>query len=207
MEVFYSVVLALSAFWLSACPFSFWIGRLVLGKDIREYGDGNPGAFNVFRAGGRVSGCLAVILDVAKAVPFVILTYSYFKLSEPVILLVALCAIMGHAFSPLLGFRGGKSVSVTFGVLAALPSPEILVTLVIFILLGFFFLENDAWIVMLGPAGSLSYLVVTGASHWESLFMLCVLTVLGIKHFDELQTVPKLKVRVIGWIQSGRRET
>ena len=147
------------------------------------------------------------MLDVAKAVPFVILAHSVFKLSEPVVLAVALCAILGHAFSPLLGFRGGKSVSVTFGVLAALPHPEMLVTLVIFLLLGFSFIENDAWIVMLGPAGSLSYLAVTGASYWQSLFMLFVLTVLAIKHFDELRTMPKLKVRVINWLQSGRRET
>ena len=207
MVVFYSVALASGAFWLSACPFSVWIGRLVLDRDIREYGDGNPGAFNVFRAGGRVSGCLAVMLDVGKAIPFVILAHSYFKLPEPAIFLVALCAIMGHAFSPLLGFRGGKSVSVTFGVLAVLPYPEVLATLAIFMLLGFFFLQNDSWTVMLGPAGSLSYLVVTGASHWVSLFMLCVFTVLGIKHLDELRTSPKIKVRVINWLQSRDRET
>lgn len=208
MEIFYStLLLAVSAFLLGSCPFSVWIGRWALGKDIRDYGDGNPGAFNVFRAGGRKSGCLAVILDIGKAVPFVVLAHSFFGLPEPAVLAVALCAILGNAFSPLLRLRGGKSLAVTGGVLLALPNPEMLVTLIIFMLLGFLFIETDAWIVMLGPAGSLSYLVITGASYWESLFMLCVLAILAVKHFDELQTMPRLKVRLIDWFQSRRRET
>lgn len=207
VEVFYSTLLALSAFWLGACPFSVWIGQWTLGKDIRDYGDGNPGAFNVFRAGGRKSGFLAIIVDIAKGVPFVLLAHSFFGLREPVVLAIALCAILGHAFSPLLGLRGGKAVAVTFGVLCGLPHPDMLTTLVIFILLGFLFIENDAWIVMLGPSGSLAYLILSGASYWESLFMMCVLAILAIKHFDELHTVPRLKVKLIGWLQSRRRVT
>jgi len=119
--MFYFALLILCAFWLGACPFSVWIGQWLLGKDIRDYGDGNPGAVNVFRAGGRKSGFLAIFLDVAKGVPFVVLAHSFFGLSEAIVLAVALSAILGHAFSPLLHLRGGKSVAVTFGVLLALP--------------------------------------------------------------------------------------
>ena len=142
VEVFYSTLLAVSAFWLGACPFSVWIGRWLLGKDIRDYGDGNPGAANVFRAGGRKSGCLAVILDVAKGVPFVALAHSFFGLPEATVMAVAVSAILGHAFSPLLGFRGGKSVAVTFGVLLALPQHEMLIAFAVFMFLGFLFIEG-----------------------------------------------------------------
>ena len=58
--IYYSALLVVVAFWLGACPFSVWIGRWFLGKDIRNYGDGNPGAANVFRAGGRKTGLFAV---------------------------------------------------------------------------------------------------------------------------------------------------
>ena len=207
MELFYSTLLSLSAFCLGACPFSVWIGRLVLGKDIRNYGDGNPGAANVFRVGGRKSGCLAVFLDTAKGVPFVILAHSYFGLSEVAVMTVALSAILGHAFSPLLRFKGGKSVAVTFGVLLALPQHEMLIAFAAFMFLGFLFIEIDAWTVMLGPAGSLAYLATAGGNLWELLFVLCVFVIFGIKHFDELQTVPRVKVRLINWFQSRRRET
>lgn len=205
VEAFYYALLAISAFWLGACPFSVWIGRWFLGKDIRDYGDGNPGAANVFRAGGRKLFCLAAILDMAKGVPFVFLAHSFWGLSEIVVMVVALSAILGHAFSPLLGFRGGKSLAVTFGVLFALPHYEILFAFIIFLLIGFLFMENHAWIVMLGAVGSLAYLVTTKGTSWESLFMLCVLVILAIKHFNDLQTIPRSKVRVLAWIQSRRR--
>lgn len=207
MQVLYSALLAVCAFWLGACPFSVWIGQWLLGKDIRNYGDGNPGAVNVFRAGGRKAGCLAAILDTAKGVPFVVLAHSFFGLSEVVVLAVGLSAILGHAFSPLLGLKGGKSLAVTFGVLFALPQHEMLITLVAFMFLGFLFIETDAWTVMLGPAGSLAYLVTTRGSSWESLFMLSVLIVLAAKHYDDLQTIPRPRGRLFNWFQSRRRET
>jgi glycerol-3-phosphate acyltransferase PlsY len=201
------VLLALAAFLLGACPFSLWVGRWFLGKDIRDYADGNPGAANVFRAGGRKSGLLALALDIAKGTPFVFLAHAFFGLAEPLAMLVGICAIAGHAFSPLLRLRGGKSIAVTFGVLMALPQHEVLFTFAAFRLLGFFFIENNAWIVMLGPAGSLAYLAVTGTGFWYSLFMLGVLMLLVIKHFGELKTIPRPKARVIAWLQSRRRVT
>lgn len=206
MEIFYSILLALSAFWLSACPFSVWIGRRFLHKDIRDYGDGNPGAANVFRAGSRKLGCLATILDTAKAVPFVVLAYAFFRFPEPIVMVVALSAILGHAFSPLLRLRGGKSLSVTFGVLFALPQHEILIAFAVFLVIGFLFLESDAWTVMLGVGGSLAYLATTKGSSWESLFMLCLLIILAVKHFDDLQTIPRHKGRLLVWLQSKRRQ-
>ena len=205
VEVLYSTLLAVGAFWLGACPFSVWIGRWFLGKDIRDYGDGNRGAANVFRTGSRKLGSLAVILDMAKGAPFVILAYAFFGFPEIVVMAIALSAILGHAFSPLLRLRGGKSVAVTFGVLLALPQHEIVVIFTIFILLGFLFIETDAWTAVLAPAGSLTYLAITTGSSWESLFMLCVLAIFTVKHYDDLQTVPRPKGRLIHWLQSRRR--
>lgn len=206
MEVSHFTLLALSAFGLGACPFSVWIGRWVLGKDIRDYGDGNPGALNVFRAGGRKSGCLAMILDTAKGVPFVFLAHSFFKLPEVAVLAVALSAILGHAFSPLLQLKGGKAIAVTFGVLLALPQHEMLIAFAAFMFLGFLFIAIDAWTVMFGAAGSSAYLLATRGGSWEALFILCVLTVLAVKHFEALKTVPRIKVRLLAWLQSRRRE-
>ena len=206
-EVFYSTLLAVGAFLLGACPFSVWVGKWFLGKDIRGYGDGNPGAVNVFRAGGRKLGFLAVILDVAKGVPFVVLAYSFFEFPQVIVLAVALSAILGHAFSPFLRLRGGKSIAVTFGVLLALPQHEIPIVFTVFMLLGFLFIETDGWRAMLGPIGSLAYLIITRGNSWESLFMLCVLVIFAVKQYSELRTVPRPRVRLINWLQSRRRVT
>jgi glycerol-3-phosphate acyltransferase PlsY len=203
----YSVLLTVGAFCLGACPFSLWVGRSFLGKDIRGYGDGNPGAANVFRAGGgKKVGFLAVFLDVAKGVPFVAVAHLVLGLPDAVVVVVALGAILGHAFSPLLGCRGGKAIAVTFGTLLALPQHEILVAFIIFLIVGTLFIEVDAWVVIFGAAGTLAYLAVTVGGSWESLFMLGVLAILVVKHFDDLHTLPGVRGRLIQWLQSRRRE-
>jgi len=199
-------LLAAGAFWLGACPFSVWVGRWFLGKDIRDYGDSNPGAANVFRAGGRKSGFLAVILDMAKGVPFVVLAYSLFGLPDVAVMAVALSAILGHVFSPFLRLRGGKAIAVTFGALIFLPQHDIPIVFTSFVVLGFLFIESDAWRAMLGPVGSLAYLIITLGNSWESLFMLCVLVIFISKNYSGLQTIPRPKWILINWLQSRRRE-
>ncbi len=207
MEILPTILLAVSAFWLGACPFSVWIGRWFLGEDIRDYGDGNPGAANVFRAGGHKLGYLAVILDVGKGVPFVALAHLSFELPDQAVVVVALSAILGHTLSPLLRWHGGKAVAVTFGVLLALPQHEMLIAFVVFLVLGFLFIEIDAWAVIFGATGTLAYQAITRGNSWESLFMLCVLAILVIKHFEELHAIPGAKGRLISWLQSRKRET
>jgi len=205
VEYYQVLLVALGAFWLGACPFSVWVGHKFLGKEIRDYGDGNPGAANVFRAGGRKSYILAMLLDIAKGVPFVFLAHSLWGFPEMAVVVVGLSAILGHAFSPFLGFKGGKSIAVTFGVLFALPQYELLLSFAAFLLIGFIFMERDAWIVMAGAVGSLAYLAITKGNSWEPLFMLGVLVILAVKHLNDLKTVPTRRVRILVWLQSRRR--
>jgi glycerol-3-phosphate acyltransferase PlsY len=208
MVVFYSILLATAAFWLGACPFAVWLGRWRLKKDITRYGDGNPGSANVFHAGGGVRlGLTAVLLDIAKGVPFVLISHLIFGLPIVVVLAIGLSAILGHAFSPILQFKGGKSVAVTFGVLIALPQPDILFAYTILTVLGFLFIEQHSWVALSGPIGTSIYLLISRGVFWELLFMLCVLTLFVIKQRRELQALPVFKINLINWLQSRRRET
>jgi glycerol-3-phosphate acyltransferase PlsY len=105
----------IAAFLCGSVPFSVWLGRLTLRTDIRAYGDGNPGAMNVFRAGGRAWGALAIVLDFLKAALPVGVARFGAGLDGWVMALVALAPVAGHAFSPWLRFRGGKALASTFG--------------------------------------------------------------------------------------------
>ncbi len=202
MDVVYTALLAIAGFGLGSVPFSVLVGRGLLGKNIQEYGDGNPGAVNVFRAGGRKTGLLAVVLDIAKGVPFVWLAYSWLELPEPAIVLIALSAVLGHAFSPFMRWHGGKAVAVTFGVLLALPQHEILLAFIAFFVAGFLFLDNDAWITVLGAAGTLAYLALTGSPAWTILLMSCILALFIFKQFEGLRSLPRLRGRFVRWVQS-----
>ena len=204
MGITFSILLALGAFWLGACPFSVWISKKLAKKDIREYGDGNPGAFNVFRSSGTKMGILALILDIAKGAPFVALSHAVCRLPLPVVLVIGLCAILGHAYSPFLNLKGGKALAVTLGVLLALPQHDIAIAMLILTLLGFLLMESHAWAVMFGPPVTLVYLLVTRGPSWEALFIVCVLAIWIAKQFDELRTVPRLKMKPVAWFRSWR---
>ncbi len=203
MEVAILSALIIFAFCLGACPFSLLVGRYLLHKDIRRYGDANPGAWNVIRAGGVKVGLLALLLDVGKGVPFVLVA-SLLKYPEPAVMAVGFGAILGHAFSPFLHFRGGKAVAVTYGVLVALPHKEMLVIMAICMLISVLLIEVHAWVVILGTAGSLGYFIFNGATVAELLFLTAVLLVFVLRYFPGLKVSPGYKGMLIQWLQAVR---
>lgn len=204
MEITYSLLLVIGAFWLGACPFSMWIGKRLARKDIRKYGDGNPGAANVFRSSGTGLGILALILDIAKGAPFVAMAHAVCQLPLPVVLAIGLCAILGHAYSPFLDMKGGKALAVTLGVLLALPQHDIVIAMLISTLLGYLLMKSDAWAVIFAPPLTLIYLLITRGPSWEALFIVCVLAIWLLKQFDDLRVSPKIKVKPVIWFRSWR---
>jgi glycerol-3-phosphate acyltransferase PlsY len=193
MAIWWSILLVVSSFFLGACPFSVWIGQRFMGKDVRHYGDHNPGASNVFRAGSIKWGLVAVILDSIKGVPLVIAARSIFRLPEAVVFAVGLSAVLGHAFSPALGFRGGKATAVSCGVVLALELTDVLFTFWIFMLFGFIIMDGDSWRLVMSTFGALIYVLFARNGLWESIFMLAVLLVVSIKCLEELKVKPCMK--------------
>jgi glycerol-3-phosphate acyltransferase PlsY len=101
---------------LGSLPFSVWIGKIFLRKDIREYGDGSPGATNVARAGSKSLYVIAALLDAFKGTVPVWLAQMLSGASGWDLAAIAVAPVLGHAFSPFLKFRGGMGVATTFGV-------------------------------------------------------------------------------------------
>ncbi|MFC1919458.1 glycerol-3-phosphate acyltransferase [Chloroflexota bacterium] len=207
IKIVYSVVLPHLAFGLGACPFSVWIGRRFLRKDITRYGDHNPGAANVLRAGGgRKLLIFAVAMDVIKGIPFVIIADILLELPESLVLGVGLCAILGHAYSPFLKFQGGKAVAVTVGVFLVLPRYEPIIGFALLTILGLLLIESHAWAVIFGLIGPTCYFAVTDGATWYTLYMVCVLLVLGMKHYNDLKLVPRPRATIISWFRSHLRD-
>ena len=107
------------AFFLGSFPFGFWLGRLK-GVDVRAKGSGNIGATNVGRILGKGWGYLVFALDFAKGWVAVWLAQKIGDPSDVWIVTAGLAAVLGHVFTPWVGFRGGKGVATSAGVLLAL---------------------------------------------------------------------------------------
>ncbi|MCL2679586.1 MAG: glycerol-3-phosphate acyltransferase [Dehalococcoidia bacterium] len=184
--------LAVGAYLLGAVPFSVLLGRFFLKKDIRAYGDHNPGAANVFRAGSFIAGMSAVLLDIAKGMPFVLLARSLEFSLVPVVC-IGLCAILGHCFSLFLRFRGGKGVAVTYGVLIGLWIPAWLFPFCVAAIVGLLLWESNAWVMLLTPAVTLVFLLLTRDSALSLGFMLCIQALFTFKFASDVDGPPRLR--------------
>ena len=107
------------AFLLGSIPTGYLVAR-AKGVDIRQHGSGNIGATNVFRTLGKPLGVLVFILDALKGFAAVWLAARYGGPSAWPAILAAVAAIAGHNYTPWLGFKGGKGIATSAGVLIAL---------------------------------------------------------------------------------------
>jgi len=113
------VFYVLTAFFLGSLPFGYWLA-LLRGVDLRKQGSGNTGATNVGRVLGKKWGIFVFALDLGKGWLAVALAKSVGNVPETWSITVGVFAVLGHIFSPWLGFRGGKGVATSAGILIGL---------------------------------------------------------------------------------------
>jgi len=181
------------AFGAGSLPFAFWLGRMFARADVRQYGDGNPGAANAWRAGGWRVGLPAGLLDWLKGALPVGLAYFVGRLSGPGLVLVALAPLLGHAFTPFLGFRGGKAVAVTFGIWTGLLPGGGPITLGLLLTLCYVVQTNDAWAVMLALLLFPAYLLWRGVGAELRIIWAANIALLAWTHRRALPQRPRLR--------------
>ena len=112
-----------AAFTLGALPWGLWIG-FARGVDVRKHGSGNLGATNVYRTLGPAPGWIVFLLDALKGGLAVVVCGWIAGDAFPggragAGLAGALCAVLGHVFTPFAGFKGGKGVATSAGAMLA----------------------------------------------------------------------------------------
>ena len=110
---------ALGAFLLGSIPTGYLVAR-AKGVDIRQHGSGNIGATNVFRTLGKPLGVFVFMVDALKGFAVVWLAGRFGGASDWAGIIAAVAVIAGHNYTPWLGFKGGKGIATSAGVLLAL---------------------------------------------------------------------------------------
>ncbi len=132
-----NIILYLVAYLLAGIPFGYLLAKQFAGVDIKQSGSGNIGATNVLRvvkeqdpALAKKLGGATLLLDAIKGI-VVIAIAKMLGAPESVQWTIAVLAVLGHCFSPFLGFEGGKGVATGFGVLLImLPIPALIAIVV-----------------------------------------------------------------------------
>jgi glycerol-3-phosphate acyltransferase PlsY len=143
------ILFGLIAYLLGSIPTAVWIGKAYYGLDVREHGSKNAGATNTFRVLGKKPGILVLLIDITKggmasSIPYFALT-AMIALPDSgpntaalihignVQIVASILAVVGHVFPVFAGFRGGKGVATSLGVIIGLQPIAALICLAVFL--------------------------------------------------------------------------
>lgn len=149
-DLIFIMLYIITAYLWGSIPFSYLIG-LFYNVDIRKCGSNNVGATNVLRTCGKTAAIFAYTLDIAKGLfaGMFISSVAFSQQGEvqssfehfPKLLIIAyLAPVIGHTWSIFLGFKGGKGVATSAGILGAIAPVPLLLTLIVF---GFFLFRTN----------------------------------------------------------------
>jgi acyl phosphate:glycerol-3-phosphate acyltransferase len=172
-------------------PFAVWILRLAADQDVRQVGDGNPGAMNVYRTAGVLPGVAVLLLDVTKGVLPVVLARDALALDGPALALVAILPVAGAAFSPFLAFRGGKALAVTLGTWIGLTTWTIPVVALVTIVTATLLIEPDGWAVAVALAAMLVGVLLWVPGVWSAVALVLQAAIILWKHRSQLARPPR----------------
>lgn len=120
------VVPIIIGYLLGSISFSYLAGRLLKGIDIRNHGSGNAGATNTLRVLGKGPAITVLLLDAVKGLAAVGIGRWLSGGDHLIETLCGLAAISGHNWPLYFGFRGGKGIATTIGVMLFLaPMPVV----------------------------------------------------------------------------------
>ncbi|MCM3761208.1 glycerol-3-phosphate 1-O-acyltransferase PlsY [Alkalihalobacillus oceani] len=115
------IFIIVSGYLLGSISFSYIIAKKIKKVDIRQHGSGNAGATNTLRVLGVGPAVAVLALDIVKGIAAVWLGILLAPDQSGLFpALAGLAAILGHNWPVYYGFRGGKGVATTIGVLATL---------------------------------------------------------------------------------------
>lgn len=119
------------AFLIGSVPTAFWYAKYVHRLDIRQHGSGNIGATNSLRVLGKKAGIIVLLIDLLKGL-IPVLVARKLGFTPENILLTGVFAVLGHLFSPFVGFKGGKGIATAFGVILGFSPLGALICIAVF---------------------------------------------------------------------------
>lgn len=120
---------------LGSINFAVVVSKVGYGQDVRQYGSGNAGMTNVLRTYGKKAAIFTLLGDFCKGMAAVFLARFLFYLFGVTALdgayIAGGCAILGHLYPVFFGFRGGKGILTTIGVISVINLPVFLALIAI----------------------------------------------------------------------------
>ena len=166
------------AYMFGSIPTAVWASKTFSGMDIRKHGSGNAGLTNVYRVLGWKPAIPVVVVDLFKGVAAPYVAMELCPGNEWVPMFAGLVAILGHSFTCMAGFRGGKGVLTALGVFLCLAPYEAVLSFLV-------------------------WLAVLFTTRYVSLASILACLTLGISvsvHFLMMNTLSNKLLLILGWV-------
>ena len=116
------IIMAIIAYCIGSISFSVIISKKMAGFDVREKGSGNAGSTNVLRSVGKKAAVITLVCDILKGVVAIILAMILGNIianinKELLVQIAGIAVVLGHTFPVFFGFKGGKGVATSLGIL------------------------------------------------------------------------------------------
>ena len=200
-----------SGYVCGSLPWGLWFGRWFRGVDVRTLGSRNLGATNVYRTLGPALGVAVLALDIAKGalptwlVPGWTLTAGFPGGMEWCRLAVGLAAVLGHVFTMFAGWKGGKGVATTVGVLLALSPSAFGVFVLVFVVTVAItrFISLGSMLGSLAFAATLAVTSPDGIRSPTFLLGLALAAVVIVRHKDNMVRLSRGEERRFSFRREG----
>ena len=116
------IIIALIAYLIGSINFSILISKKKAGYDIRQKGSGNAGTTNMLRNLGKKYAAITLICDVLKGVVAIVIAIIVGNIlgdtnKALLVQIAGVAVVIGHTFPIFFGFKGGKGVATSLGIL------------------------------------------------------------------------------------------
>ena len=200
-----TILLLVLAYLLGSIPSGLWIGKAFFKINLREHGSGNTGTTNTFRILGTKAGLVVFAVDFLQGTLAVLLP-TIFGVTGISPMVFGLLAVIGHTFPIFAGFKGGKAVATSAGVLIGF-SPLFLLILAIYFFASLYLTSmisfSSVTVAILASIGVL-ILPLTGwiLPSYDIIFTIIVLalaTLIIIRHKDNIKRILNKNENIVTW--------
>ncbi|EGF21623.1 acyl-phosphate glycerol 3-phosphate acyltransferase [Streptococcus sanguinis SK1058] len=193
------------AYLLGSIPTGLWIGQIFFKKNLREYGSGNTGTTNTFRILGKTAGTATFAIDFLKGTAATLLPF-FLHIEGVSPLVFGLLAVIGHTFPIFAGFKGGKAVATSAGVVLGFSPAFFIYLIVIFasiLYLGSMISLASVLSAVIAILSALLFplvgFILPNYDLFFTLIIIALALIIILRHKDNIQRIKQKKENLIPW--------
>src|SRR3712207_419576 len=199
------ILLILTAYLLGSIPTGLWIGQYFYNINLREHGSGNTGTTNTFRILGLKAGAATLLIDIFKGTLATLLPVLVGATNVSPIA-IGFFAVLGHTFPIFAGFKGGKAVATSAGVLLGFAPLYLLFLAAVFVLTLYLFSMISLVSLTASVVAVISVLTFPAAHFllpgydWLLTITIIVLAaIIILRHQDNMKRIKQQSENLIPW--------